>query len=716
MLKNILNFSGTLTTETTPTPGGSSIILPASSLDNEVVRFNGLGGNSIQGSNVFINDTQGMTGVKALTISAGAVNPGSDTTLWVRDSDNHLLFGAVDLLEGGGGGTGDVVGSASSTDNAIARFDGTTGKIIQNSGVGITDSQGIIGAKYLQILQSSANPGDAFSLWFNNVDSTLRFGSTNIQNTGGDVFSSETLTTDNGLVRFDGISGKLIQDSVVGITDTGVISGVAGTVFTNQTSNPFDAKTLWLNSSNELFLGNTELTDYITTPTTVVDNFIPRWNGTTGRNIQSSLVSISDAGAINIGNSLVKGYLSIEGNPAQYLDLTNNIVAVGRSIGNVSSNSVLVGTSGASFASNNSIIVGNNSCQSAQPTVVDLLCFGNDCGSGNGSKTIAIGNRISLTTVSSSLGADNIIMGHDVDVRNSTSGCVVISNSSRLQGLRSVVIGTNNKVNGNDNLVMGYNTLAAITTDVSSNNVLLGSSILPAATSATGCIIIGSTLGGSVSSFISNCLWIDADGIDAETNTTRIGKSTKTNCYIAGIYGAGAASSITQKNVKINSDGRLVGTFETRPYGCHTISISNVSSSLTPIYTISFSAGATFKIIMGGSPSSYFSSDGLFMADTTAGSIKYVGASTILAKYTFAFTHTNTGGASASSFYLLKNNVVVPNSVATAGYLAAKASSLNFIVSLSTNDVLEIGSTAVGTSGTGSINVFTENRFVEIIG
>ena len=615
MLKNILNFSGTLTTETTTTPGegGSSILLPDSSLDNEVVRFNGTTGTSIQGSNVFINDTQGITGAKSLTISTGATNPGSDTTLWVRDSDSHLLFGAVDLLEGrgGSGGTGAVVGAASSTDNAIARFDGTTGKLIQNSGVGITDTQGITNAKYLQIIQSSANPGDAFSLWFNNVDSTLRFGTKNLQDTGGDVFSSESITTDNRLVRFDGTGGKTIQDSIVGITDAGVISGVAGTVFTNQSTNPFDAKTLWLNSSNELFFGSTELTNYITTPAPVVDNFIPRWNGTTGRNIQSSLVSISDAGAINIGNSLVKGYLSIEGNPAQYLDLTNNIVAVGRSIGTVSSNSVLVGTSGASFASNNSVIVGNNSCQSAFPSVVDLLCFGNNCGSGNGSKTIAIGNRISPETISSSLGADNIIMGHDVDVRNSTSGNVIISNSSRLQGLRSVVVGTNNKVNGNDNLVMGYNTLSAVSTDVSSNNVLLGSSIIPSATSASGCVIIGSSVGSSISSFLSNCLWIEADGVNGETNTTRIGKSTKTNCYITGIHGSTVGNA--SMNVRVDTTGKMFGSAVGRVaasmtqfgYALTALTTTPIEFTLTPTFilyadTPVFSMPANGRILYNG--------------------------------------------------------------------------------------------------------------------
>jgi len=46
-------------------------------------------------------------------------------------------------------GGGDVVGPASATDNAIARFDGTSGKIIQNSAVTIADTTGdITGGKY----------------------------------------------------------------------------------------------------------------------------------------------------------------------------------------------------------------------------------------------------------------------------------------------------------------------------------------------------------------------------------------------------------------------------------------------------------------------------------------------------------------------------------------------------------------------------------------
>lgn len=44
---------------------------------------------------------------------------------------------------GGASGSGDTVGPASSTDNAAARFDGTTGKLLQNSALIIEDDGGL---------------------------------------------------------------------------------------------------------------------------------------------------------------------------------------------------------------------------------------------------------------------------------------------------------------------------------------------------------------------------------------------------------------------------------------------------------------------------------------------------------------------------------------------------------------------------------------------
>jgi hypothetical protein len=58
-----------------------------------------------------------------------------DQKLYSKKSD-----GTVILVGSGLGGAGDVIGAASSTDNAFVRFDGTNGKIIQNSTATLDDN------------------------------------------------------------------------------------------------------------------------------------------------------------------------------------------------------------------------------------------------------------------------------------------------------------------------------------------------------------------------------------------------------------------------------------------------------------------------------------------------------------------------------------------------------------------------------------------------
>jgi hypothetical protein len=69
-----------------------------------------------------------------------------------------LTFSAG-TLSATGGGTGDVVGPASATDNAIVRFDGTTGKLIQNSAATIADTTGDITAGKYNGLTVSTSTG-----------------------------------------------------------------------------------------------------------------------------------------------------------------------------------------------------------------------------------------------------------------------------------------------------------------------------------------------------------------------------------------------------------------------------------------------------------------------------------------------------------------------------------------------------------------------------
>jgi len=52
----------------------------------------------------------------------------------------------------GGGGSGDVVGPATATDNAVARFDSTTGELLQNSVAILTDTGGLSGLDSISVV------------------------------------------------------------------------------------------------------------------------------------------------------------------------------------------------------------------------------------------------------------------------------------------------------------------------------------------------------------------------------------------------------------------------------------------------------------------------------------------------------------------------------------------------------------------------------------
>lgn len=95
----------------------------------------------------------GVTGQLPLAnggTGANLTDPGADRIMFWDDSAGAVtwLTAGTGLtitgttIDASGGGSGDVVGPASATDNAIARFDATTGKLIQNSAITVADVSG----------------------------------------------------------------------------------------------------------------------------------------------------------------------------------------------------------------------------------------------------------------------------------------------------------------------------------------------------------------------------------------------------------------------------------------------------------------------------------------------------------------------------------------------------------------------------------------------
>jgi hypothetical protein len=136
---------------------------------------------------------------------------------------------------------GDVVGPASSTDNAIARFDLATGKLIQNSVVTVSDTGAIAGAttitdiNYVDFNTAYATTIGVGQLGWNGND-TLALGMAGgnvIQHIGEDLYfyCKATATITKGqVIMFTGAvgaSGVPTGSPATGITDGTYIMGIA---------------------------------------------------------------------------------------------------------------------------------------------------------------------------------------------------------------------------------------------------------------------------------------------------------------------------------------------------------------------------------------------------------------------------------------------------------------------------------------------------------
>jgi hypothetical protein len=131
-----------------------------------------------------------LTSASGYTKLVGTVEASSGATPF-SDTDN--LYFSIDV-SGDKGDPGDLLGPGSSTDNAVVRWDGTSGATTQNSSVTIDDSGNVTTAGRIH----STTTG-------------FRFPDNTDQTTAGVIGPASS--TDNALVRFDGAGGSTVQNS-----------------------------------------------------------------------------------------------------------------------------------------------------------------------------------------------------------------------------------------------------------------------------------------------------------------------------------------------------------------------------------------------------------------------------------------------------------------------------------------------------------------------
>jgi hypothetical protein len=189
-------------------------------------------------------------------VGAGALTALSDVVVTSPTNGQNLQYNGTNWVNAsGGGGGGDVTGAASSTDNAITRFDGTTGKVIQNSTVIVDDTGSVTGVNALTaeslVVNNNATLGSSNTDTLevkSRITSDLDPNTNNAKDIGSsgrnwrDAFFGRTLHTVNleltGTTSFDGsqgTSGQVLTSQGTGATpiwttpSAGAVTSVSGT-------------------------------------------------------------------------------------------------------------------------------------------------------------------------------------------------------------------------------------------------------------------------------------------------------------------------------------------------------------------------------------------------------------------------------------------------------------------------------------------------------
>jgi hypothetical protein len=232
------------------------------------------------------------------------VQDGNNLVLEVTPTPNTTII--LDRGIPGPMGDGDVDGPASATDNALARFDGTTGKLIQNS-VGILSDAGALTG--LTAVDTTAL--DATNI--NALDGTASFS---IANTTGVMTIDDTKFT----LQDNADTTKKAQFELSGITTattriytlpnlTGSLATIGSLTQTFSGSTTFSSTFTLSNTTNTIGLGTSQTTGVLTMGGTAGTGIITLGRSTVSQqtDIQAGATASGSTKTINFGTAGVSG-------------------------------------------------------------------------------------------------------------------------------------------------------------------------------------------------------------------------------------------------------------------------------------------------------------------------------------------------------------------------------------------------------------------------
>lgn len=208
--------------------------------------------------------------------------------------------------------------NSSSTDNAIVRWDGTTGRLIQNSNVTIDDSGNVIGVTAPQFDNTTKL---ATTAWVNRRGFEyagylwdVPGGTLDVSHFGKVIGVSSTTVTLPNIATSGARAGSSISFFCTNYATINTSGGDIIRIYTGTTSGDVSAinvvpgDTLTITS---LLTGTWVITDgswlarnYLAAATPATDNAIARFDGTSGK-LQNSLVTVDDTGQITTPSWLV---------------------------------------------------------------------------------------------------------------------------------------------------------------------------------------------------------------------------------------------------------------------------------------------------------------------------------------------------------------------------------------------------------------------------